>query len=510
RTEAVPAYPASLPGSPILSVMVEDGVVELYWENYDTTEQVISYYNIYKNIKHSYERIIINTTKTNYSDYDIINGVSYSYGVTAVNRIGESKISNIITITPQGPPSPPLNLSAVGGNEYVFLEWEASELTGGRWIKEYRIYRGLTELDTSYLTYSLVEYYNDTDIENGVSYYYTVTAVNEIGESTRSESVNVIPLGRPGNILNLLIRPGDGKVSFEWGQPLYDGGTEIQGYRIYKGLSVTDLSFLCEVSELLYEDNSVTNGNTYYYKIVPFTDFCEGKLCEINSVIPYGFPGVPENLKIELVNGNVLLSWDPPPSDGGLSIERYKIYRKTKDFEFMELTSVDDLTYLDKNVLNKNEYYYKVSALNLIGEGETTEEISITVIKESKDGEEAPIYVLIIALSIIIILIIIISILIYRKKIKKKQQMTPQPDTTPPEKHQYPSESRDQNEHYDHYPTDWQSSRDNGPPPPPINPQQTYIPPTLESETRPYTPTRGYRQSIPGYEPYEEYEENGF
>jgi titin len=510
RTEAIPAYPASIPGSPILSVIVEDGVIELYWENYDTTDQGISHYSIYKTIKHNYERVRINTTKTNYSDYDIINGVSYSYGVKAVNKIGASEISNIITVTPQGPPSPPFNLSAVGGNEYVYLEWEVPELTGGRWINEYRIYRGLTELDTSYLTYSLVEYYNDTDIENGVSYYYTVTAVNEIGESTRSEPVNVIPLGRPGNVLNLLIKPSDGKVSLEWQEPLYDGGTEIQGYRIYRGTTETDLSLLYEVSELSCDDNSVTNGETYYYKIVPFNDFGEGKLCEINSVMPCGYPGVPENLKIELVNGNVLIGWDPPPSDGGLSIERYKIYRKTKDFEFMELTSVEDLTYLDGNVLNGNEYYYKVTALNLIGEGEATEEMSITVIKESKDGEGAQLYILIIALSIIIILIIIISILVFRKKIKKKQQMTPQPESTATEQHKYPSETQVQNEQYERYPTDWPGDGDNGPPQPPINPQQTYIPPPPESETRSYSPPRGYRQSNPGYDPYEEYAENDY
>ena len=94
-------------------------------------------------------------------------------------------------------PSPPKNLTArlttINGNVAVVLEWEASSAPTSYPVTEYRIYRGNSSGNESFYdkvggdTTSYVDY----GVVNGKKYYYYVTAVNDVGESGKSNEVNI-------------------------------------------------------------------------------------------------------------------------------------------------------------------------------------------------------------------------------------------------------------------------------------------------------------------------------
>src|SRR5207249_5771666 len=100
-------------------------------------------------------------------------------------------------------PGAPSGLIATGQYGRVDLRWDSPLSDGGSPISTYRIYRG-NSFDTlsSLALVGNQLWYQDTSVTNGQIYYYRVTAVNAVGESSPS---NVDP-AMPG-ILKVTISP---------------------------------------------------------------------------------------------------------------------------------------------------------------------------------------------------------------------------------------------------------------------------------------------------------------
>jgi fibronectin type 3 domain-containing protein len=81
-------------------------------------------------------------------------------------------------------------------------------------------------------------------------------------------------------------------------------------------------------------------------------------------------PGPVQNLAAIGGNAQVLISWQAPTSDGGSAVTGYRVYRSlTSGGEYEELAAPTALNYTDTGLMNGQAYYYKVSAVNAIGEG---------------------------------------------------------------------------------------------------------------------------------------------
>jgi fibronectin type 3 domain-containing protein len=90
-------------------------------------------------------------------------------------------------------------------------------------------------------------------------------------------------------------------------------------------------------------------------------------------------PGSPTSLSATAGNAAVDLSWTPPSSNGGSGITNYKIYRgTTSGSETLVATIGNVTTYHDASVTNGITYYYKVTAVNGVGEGGLSNEASAT------------------------------------------------------------------------------------------------------------------------------------
>jgi hypothetical protein len=78
-------------------------------------------------------------------------------------------------------------------------------------------------------------------------------------------------------------------------------------------------------------------------------------------------------------DGSVGLSWSAPSSDGGSAITGYKVYRGTSSGGESLLTSVGNQTsYTDTTVANGTTYFYEVAAVNSVGTGSQSNELSAT------------------------------------------------------------------------------------------------------------------------------------
>ncbi|MHA2098166.1 MAG: fibronectin type III domain-containing protein [Candidatus Kariarchaeaceae archaeon] len=360
------ATPRTVPGKPSgFSSSFGDGWIYITWNiPLDNGGASIIGYNIYKD-----GIFLIQITATNYNDTAVINGVQYSYYITAENSEGPSSQTSTENVTPSTTPNAPGNLIAVYGDLKVDLSWDTPSDNGGFSIVEYRIYRDGVLIGTS-----TSNTYNDTGLINGDSYSYYVTAVTSAGEGIQSLSVNSTPKTSPNAPTGLSISYGDSFVTLSWDNPSSDGGAPIIGYNIYR-----DGVFLIQTVNANYTDNTVLNGVSYLYVVSAENSEGESGNSTSVSVTPRAVPTVPTNFVVTLYNvNNAYITWNEPINDGGSVVSLYRLYRSIDDGEFTSLANISSLEYNDTNLFLGNQYRYKVAAVNLEGMGIFTQEISLT------------------------------------------------------------------------------------------------------------------------------------
>src|SRR5262249_1986017 len=160
-----------------------------------------------------------------------------------------------------------------------------------------------------------------------------------------------------------------------------NGGSAITGYRVYRGTTSGGETLLTTLGNVTsWTDTSVTNGTTYYYKVSALNSLGESVPSNELSAKPATVPGAPTLTSASNGTSGDTLALNPPAAHGGSTVTGYKVYRGTSSGGETLLTTVGSVTsWTDTNVTNGSTYYYKVSALNAIGEGARSNELSVKV-----------------------------------------------------------------------------------------------------------------------------------
>ena len=123
----------------------------------------------------------VTTTLTNMTP-----DVPVSLRVKAVNRYGASPASAIVSVTPRSAgtaPSAPLSVTATAGDTRVAVRWVSPASSGGSAITSYSVTSTPGGFTCTTSTNACVV----TELTNGVSYTFTVTATNAVGTSATSD-----------------------------------------------------------------------------------------------------------------------------------------------------------------------------------------------------------------------------------------------------------------------------------------------------------------------------------
>jgi subtilisin-like proprotein convertase family protein len=231
----------------------------------------------------------------------------------------------------------------------------------------------------------------DVDISSDGTFGVTIGSPSEKVmkfDTTSNTVVDQIEGPSWGTIIELT--PDDSKVFFTI-------------YQWYAGLGVLDLG--TEVGEVLQVDPEMTTFDlaiSYDNKVyTPDWDAAHNDLIIWNALDnshirsidlgdasnPSGvdytdFVGKITDLGAVSGEGYVQLGWSVPESRG-TPIIQYIIYRGNSSFHEEFYTTTEDPWFLDLNVTGGETYYYRVSAVNMIGEGGLSNEVSATPILES-------------------------------------------------------------------------------------------------------------------------------
>jgi hypothetical protein len=87
-------------------------------------------------------------------------------------------------------------------------------------------------------------------------------------------------------------------------------------------------------------------------------------------------PGAPVAVGVLAADGVAQVVWSAPGSDGGSAVSGYRVYRGTSPGGEVLLASVGAVSgFTDSGVSNGVSYYYRVSAVNVAGEGPLSVEV---------------------------------------------------------------------------------------------------------------------------------------
>ena len=123
------------------------------------------------------------------SSSTLVNGATYSVKIRARNSVGVGPESLAVTGTPVTRPNAPTGVLAVAGNSEATVSWNAPVSNGGTAITGYTVTaledssKSCTTSETSCVVFGLT---------NGVSYRFTVTAANSVGDSEGSTSSDAV------------------------------------------------------------------------------------------------------------------------------------------------------------------------------------------------------------------------------------------------------------------------------------------------------------------------------
>ena len=234
-----------------------------------------------------------------------------------------------------GPPAAPLNLVASNGlyTDKILLTWG---IVSG--AVKYKIYRNLNLLaeTTGTLDTNNNIAYDDTSAVPGILYTYIVTAVNNTGESSQSNSdTGSRKLSVPSSITVSQNTYKD-KINLSWSTV---NGAE--SYLLYRSAenSTDNMVYLTETTNTHYTDINAP-GAYYYYSIISSSDI--GEANSDYSTPSYGIVDpIPETPIVAATKGiytdKIELTWNTI-----ITANSYDIYRNSSLIESTVATAYSD------------------------------------------------------------------------------------------------------------------------------------------------------------------------
>ena len=300
------------------------------------------------------------TTATSYTNTGAAVGKTYYYRVKAVNSVGTSGYSNIVsgkakTAAPAAP-------SVTAGNSSTGkpqLTWKA--VSGA---VKYEVYRS-TRQNSGYslLGTTTATSYVNTGASTGTTYYYRVKAVNRNGMASGYSNIvsckakaaaPAAPSVTAGN-------SSTGKPRLTW-----KAVSDAVSYRIYRSESRgTGYSLLGTTSSTSYVNTGAAAGKTYYYRVKAVNR--DGMASAYSNIVSgkakAAAPAAPSVTAGNSSTGKPRLTWKAV--SGAVS---YRIYRsESRGTGYSLLGTTSSTSYVNTGAAAGKTYYYRVKAVNRDG-----------------------------------------------------------------------------------------------------------------------------------------------
>jgi len=170
-------------------------------------------------------------------------------------------------------------------------------------------------------------------------------------------------------------------IGLTWTAPSSSGTGPVTGYRIYRSADGSAWGSLATIGNALsFTDTTVANGATFWYSVAAISAYGEGPRSAASVAQRASPPSAPASPAASVATGKtgITLSWKAPTSTGGSPVTAYRVYRGTAAGAGTFLVSVaaGTTSFTDTAVTKKVNYFYRVTAVNVVGEGPPSAEVN--------------------------------------------------------------------------------------------------------------------------------------
>jgi len=210
------------------------------------------------------------------------------------------------------PPGNVTSSTAVAGDAQISLSWinpDNSDFVGVLIRRKTSGYP--TDQTDGILVYNAIgTSYIDTNIINGVTYYYKVFSYDGVPNYASGLSASATPVSNdttpPGNVINFNATASDTRITLSWINP---DDSDLQGIKILRKTSSyptspTDGTVVFDSTATSYTDAGLTNGTAYYYTAFSYDEVPNYASGSIASAAP-----------TSLQNKYVIYSETTPPTE---------------------------------------------------------------------------------------------------------------------------------------------------------------------------------------------------
>lgn len=259
---------------------------------------------------------------------------------------------------------PPTGATATAGIRTAHVSWVAPSNNGGSELTEYTVtaspggrtatvQAGVLEADV-------------TDLLNGTTYTFVITALNGVGASEPSSPSNpVTTAATPGAPSGVTATAANAQATVQWVAPLVMGDGALSGYTVTS--SPSNLSFAAGPGTTSLTATGLTNGVSYTFTVVAANAVGSGPASgPSNPVTPATVPDAPTGITATPGNTQASVQWTPPVMNGGSPITSYRVTSSPSGFVVNTADGATTAALLT-GLTNGVAYTFTVQALNAIG-----------------------------------------------------------------------------------------------------------------------------------------------
>ncbi|NDF30882.1 MAG: hypothetical protein EB147_01465, partial [Acidimicrobiia bacterium] len=332
NVNAINATPGTTPSAPtLLDAVPGDGRASVTWSApTDNGGYALTGYRVERSSDSgaTWTMLVNSVNTTSWVDTSLVNGVNYTYRVSAQNALGYGVVSTT-DVLPYGAALAPVGLTATAGSTQATLTWSAPSNNGGSAVVGYKI-----EQSTNNSTWTtiapnsgIVTSYNATGLTNGTAYYFRVTPItsNALNNSAVTTALPLSIATAPTAFGAAV--DANGAVSLSWAAPTSNGGSIVTNYVVQRSTDGTTWIDVARPSGLSTSVVGLTLGTNYSFRVAAVTAVGTGAYSSTTAT-PVTAPGAPRGLLATIDGtGTTTLSWNAPTNDGGSPVIGYTIER---------------------------------------------------------------------------------------------------------------------------------------------------------------------------------------
>ena len=204
-----------------------------------------------------------------------------------------------------------------------------------------------------------------SSLAGGVTYSFTVTALDSIGATTPSAPVNFLTQSVPSapTVNNSVVAPG--QVTLTWSAPANTGGLSLDNYIISSTNLATPIVIPSSATSKVI--TGLSAGSTYVFQITANNGIGASAAGIFGSVTLPNTPDAPAAPNATVTGTSISVNWTAPVSNGGSAITGYTVYLVNSSSVDVTSKIVSGQTTATFSGVAVGTYTVKVLATNIVG-----------------------------------------------------------------------------------------------------------------------------------------------